>query len=883
VARRTAWSRRWLFAGLALTSSAVLFACQLEIVTGPGSPPPGPSPAPAPPSATASAPLPTPAPDATLVYDLATAVLDVRDAETGKPVAGAEVSVDSDAARITAADGTTTLPLPWGAARRVRVRHPAYLVGRDLLSQVGYTRRIVFLTPRRADNFATVLTTGGEQTVRLGGATITVPAGAIPAGTRIDFGMAHTRSLVRPEGAFFPGARAPIALQQLQVDVAGADPYRFQRLVDPQRPLRVVLAPSAESVAALSVGGWRVLLSAGAGVEALPEGDVTFDSARGELRFPLRHFSDVTVATDALVEGGCGAEPVTLHFWRMTNRSSQRSEGPFPKIRACQEGASILRIETSLDVSTTVSGSWSTGVRDTERLELAILGGGKGKLLGQGVKVLGGYWRQQNTETTSSASGDFSVVSSSTIQVSREKSCPGGWACRGELWVDTEEDELEIVHYSANLTGLLGADPAYSALVKVPQTSCLTGRTSYSPQRVPDQDKIRRYGEGLALMVQLDEASGSTSGQGDPAIRRTVERNRSAFREEIFQTKTLRFTGSRMETWSIAPRCGRVETGTATRDGGSPEGGGGVPGVPGADGVPQPPYTRLCPDHARSPLSPVPGPLEPDGMIDPPGPVGTPTRFNVDGALVTLELIAGPTATLPTNIEEVAWANACCPTESNQVRFSTQVQLNLGGASTSGAGHLHWNGATWKAEAELGVELPLIGAQAVIAHDGRFAVGTGQQVQTVLRQIASVRRTASATASAAGTLTTCQTQGVYAYFRRTEYGLRITVSRAGKSESRMIPVSASFYSTPYEGPKRTFQEHCARDFTHLGNPGTTVRPRGDAGLFFDAGARSDGGAIPDGGSSAANLGCPPGPGCEVCCETRASSGAAFQACRATCQ
>lgn len=858
------------------------WACQITVV---GNPPPGGTPVgavPAQPPTGAPPTAPLPEGDGSVRYDVQRATLDVRDARTNGPIGGAEILIEGDLALKTARDGTVEVELPWGESRRVLVRHPGYVTGRDVLSQVGYLRRIVWLTPRGADTFASVVANGSDQVVKLGMATITIPAAALPAGTRVDFGILDDRAMLRPEGADFPGRNAPIALHQIRADVVGsADPWRFQEIIAKGAPIRVVLKAPQATLAALALGGKHVFLTAGASLDVVPDADVTLDMRKGEVRFPITHFSDVTVATDAIVEGGCGGQPVVMHFWRMTTKSSNREEGPFPRVRACGPNATLLRIEASLDVSTTVSGSWSTGVRDTERLELALLGGGKGKLFGQGLKVLAGYWRQQSSEKTTSAGGDVSVVSSSTIQVSRQKTCPASWACRGELFIGTVEEELEISHYSANLTALLGNEPGYSKAVSRPVTSCLTGRTSFLPGSEPDQEKILRYGEGLARWAQYAEADAPSPGGADAFIRQTIDRHRAAFQQEVFQTKSLRFAGSRIETQSIPPRCDRVPTGgsmAGDRDGGSPEGGGAA-GDPPAETPPSRPETKSCADHPRSPLSPVPASSDPDGMIDRAGPVGSPTRFNAGGAVVTLELFAGPTATIPQAIEEVVWASACCPAESTQVRFSTQVQLNVAGTGSTGHGTLSWNGATWKAEAELGLELPLIGAQAVIGHDGRFAKGTGEQIQGVLRQIASVRRSSSETASAQATSTSCESQGVFAYFRRTEYSLRVTVSRGGQSQTQEIPLSASFYSSPFVGPKRSFSNHCARDFTHIGEIPITRPTTG----IRDAGTPSPDGGASHGDAGAASLGCQKGPGCEACCETRAANGAVFAACRQTCQ
>jgi len=237
-----------------------------------------------------------------------------------------------------------------------------------------------------------------------------------------------------------------------------------------------------------------------------------------------------------------------------------------------------------------------------------------------------------------------------------------------------------------------------------------------------------------------------------------------------------------------------------------------------------------------------------DGLVDPPGPVGAPTIFSVNNTRVEMRLSAGPTYATPSKLQEVAWAVACCPDETATTRFSSSIQITMGGDGTSGRADLTWDGSNWKVEGTLGIDLPLLGTGVIIAHDGRWAKGTGSSVATTLGQIASIRRSSQAEASVASTTRDCQSQGIYAFRRKTTYTLGITATAAGgQSQSVQLPIDVTFFSTPFLGPKQDFPGHCNQSFIHTGRVETGI-----------------GGADAGVGSAA---GCARGRGCPACCET----------------
>jgi hypothetical protein len=727
--------------------------------------------------------------------DTAPSKFTLVDVDTGKPIAGALVTVaDQDVE--SDSNGVVTVTLPFGIESHALVRHPGYITFKGPVTDQGGT---LMLRARSASTFAEVVATGAAQVVRVGDVTLSIPAGSVAAGTRLEFGLLDRRNIPEVQYRLDPSQTAPIGIRQLAVDVPGRDDARFARVINPDKPIHASWRLSPDEFLQLASFDPEIVFSAGQYAETLPAESLRFDPKTYEVGFDITHFSDVTITQHAEISKGCDGEAVALHWWRVDHHKPTLEEGgPTPGVSQCAEKARPLTITASETDTLIAKGSFATNWKTSVKFDFGSTVGADAAALGNGGKVsVGGTWSWAY-DYTRTHTGGFNMQSTRKVTVTRSKICPANTSCVGALYIVMDAEHLEVVHkwillsdlqqdpdFNTQIIGRFGGTEGYG---KPDKCLHLTKKGGLDPSSVPiDADSFNIMMKQLAKKLE-----------GNPDYEIKNEKLKKQVHSESFTVDTRRFKDAYMTLKEVPPTC--------------PAPGGGAGSGGEVIEVTPPPRSEACtvPHPPKRPRVVTPPGV--DSLVKPEGTVVLDRTVEVESTSIHIVIKAGKTRA--SELQEVARAIACCPDEEDKVSFSSEVALGLGAAQQGGHNTGFTIGLKESAEATAGIDIGVFTAKGSVKADAAQQAGITWAWINTLEQAFAVARGSSKEIVAKATATDCEAKGLYAYLYNADYAIQTVIKGSVWNSDLTLPATLQFYGTPLEGETTLFKNHCGDDHKH---------------------------------------------------------------------
>jgi hypothetical protein len=724
----------------------------------------------------------------------------IVDVDTGRPIPDAVMNVDG-ADVISDASGIVDVMLPFEVARSAIVRHPKYLPFKGPITEQPMT---IALQARSAKTYATITATGAAQSVRVGNVTMTIPRGALPAGTHLELGLHDARTIPQPEYPTEPAREmVPIPIAQLSVDVIGHDGRRFAHVVTPGSPIRLKWKLDADTFLRYALLGPAATLSAGTSAEHLGVDALTLDANTYEVSFDVTHFSDVTLTQKFDITRGCNGEPVALHWWRVERKAPYgETRNPTPGVVGCAEHERPLSITASETETMNAQGSFATNWKVGAKADVGASAGLTGKIMGNGVDQSWGPTFGWVYDYTRTHTGGFSVQASRKITVTRSKMCPARTSCVGGLYIVMEDEEVNVLHKWV-LFADLAKDPAFDTkpFIKINISGKQCGSTINSKD-------FFTAGAGLGQMIGAVEPKGATpldaAGftkmatdlgkqlESDPNYQIPNQDLLRHVQSEAFSWSTRKFKGAYMAIKMVPPTC--------------PPGHG--------EPVEIPPITQascLVP-HARLPPAVV-TPARQDSLVDKEGTVVFDKTVTVAETSLHVTITAGNTEASP--LQEVAHATACCSDEEAKVTFASDVLATISGGQQGAHSTGIAIGAKGSAGYDIGLDIGLAEAKFKGKFDAAFQTNLTQAWINMIQEGFGRGRGSSKDVTAKATKTDCASKGLFAYLYRTEYTIKTEIRGAVFDSDKTLTAVVQFYGTALEGQDTVFKNHCDSGGTHV--------------------------------------------------------------------